>query len=526
MTKGNRSFTLSNNHVSENSYAKKYTNRRLSPGSSDREPTTTELNPPTPVESNPRTVSTTTHTEAQSNALTTCVPTSPVATEPYPTRGRGRKGIVPDGKVQFSSNKTITGVTKDGFETSPVQFISQLSHSPQQINSDQISRAISSTQEPLLDFESRLLPIEIRVFHQLSFAKEPKCFQRESEKQKLKRLSANICQDGHSVKLPFNYLTNSNHQEETKVMLLSTPSYIFNNNHALFNKEDLTFHNVNSTLLMKTIAVAKLKEVLHNMEFFIKDQLIESSVKKVRPYCVGSISPGIFNDTKMSVIIHHYKCTLLDPNGERSFKYPKLITNDWWFRDTLKSGVAARFVVESISFKINSLFNTVTVEFEYGKYAISTNILYMDPSDYIFESQAIQKIDLLQKKYFYCFMFQLTEADEKGIVLVYYGQPNCIACDLVKEYMRTLPIIVDCMWANDVAIYPFVKVFNAVQKCMGYFTSSGTNMIDLIKKYYEPAEYSYREKTQAWAFFRSKVKNVKQLLLSHHKVLMLIWTID
>ncbi|EFA78962.1 hypothetical protein PPL_08430 [Heterostelium album PN500] len=74
----------------------------------------------------------------------------------------------------------------------------------------------------------------------------------------------------------------------------------------------------------------------------------------------------------MSVIIHHYKCTLLDPNGERSFKYPKLITNDWWFRDTYKSGVAARFVVESISFKINALFNTVTVEFEYGKYAIST----------------------------------------------------------------------------------------------------------------------------------------------------------
>ncbi|EFA85600.1 hypothetical protein PPL_01383 [Heterostelium album PN500] len=395
MTKGNRSFTLSNNHVSENSYAKKYTNRRLSPGSSDREPTTTELNPPTPVESNPRTVSTT-HSEAHPNAMTTGVPTSPVATEPYPTRGRGRKGIVPDGKVQFSSNKTITGVTKDGFETSPVQFISQLSHSPQQINSDQISRAISSTQEPLLDFESRLLPIEIRVFHQLSFAQEPKCFLRENENQKLKRLSANICQDGHSVKLPFNYLNNSNHHEETKVMLLSTPSYIFNKNHALFNKEDLTFHNVDSTLLMKTIAVAKLKEVLHNMEFFIKDRLMESSVKNVRPYCVGSISPGIFNDhlmnqlheinfqyvienesyssndTKMSVIIHHYKCTLLDPNGERSFKYPKLITNDWWFRDTYKSGVAARFVVESISFKINSLFNTVTVEFEYGKYAIST----------------------------------------------------------------------------------------------------------------------------------------------------------
>ncbi|EFA79939.1 hypothetical protein PPL_06760 [Heterostelium album PN500] len=189
--------------------------KRLSPGSRGREPTTTELNPPTPVGSNPRTVSTTTHIEAVPNALTTGGPTSPVATELYHTRGRKRKGIVTDGKVKFSSYKTITGVTKDGFETSPMQFISQLSHSPQ-------------------------------------------------------------------------------------------------------------------------------------------------------------VAPSISFDTKMSVIIHHYKCTLLDPNGERSFKYPKLITNDWWFRDTLKSGVAARFVVESISFKINSLFNTVTVEFEYGKYAIST----------------------------------------------------------------------------------------------------------------------------------------------------------
>ncbi|EFA84237.1 hypothetical protein PPL_03314 [Heterostelium album PN500] len=103
------------------------------------------------------------------------------------------------------------------------------------------------------------------------------------------------------------------------------------------------------------------------------------------------------------------------------------------------------------------------------------------------------------------FMFQLTEGDENEVVIVYFGQPNCIACDMVKEYMRTLPgrypnaymfqvpfgspVTKDCMWANDVAIYPFVKVFknfSKVQNCMGYVTGSGTNMIDdLIKRYYE-----------------------------------------
>ncbi|EFA84335.1 hypothetical protein PPL_03413 [Heterostelium album PN500] len=93
----------------------------------------------------------------------------------------------------------------------------------------------------------------------------------------------------------------------------------------------------------------------------------------------------------------------------------------------------------------------------------------------------------------------------ESISVVYFGQPNCIACDLVRDFMRALPgrypnavffqvpfgspVTVDCMWANDVAIYPFVKVFknfSTVQKCMGYVTGSGTTMIDdLIKTHYQ-----------------------------------------
>ncbi|EFA84384.1 hypothetical protein PPL_03462 [Heterostelium album PN500] len=37
------------------------------------------------------------------------------------------------------------------------------------------------------------------------------------------------------------------------------------------------------------------------------------------------------------------------------------------------------------------------------------------------------------------FMFQLNDADENQLVVVYFGQPNCIACDLVKDFMRALP---------------------------------------------------------------------------------------
>ncbi|EFA81502.1 hypothetical protein PPL_05491 [Heterostelium album PN500] len=129
------------------------------------------------------------------------------------------------------------------------------------------------------------------------------------------------------------------------------------------------------------------------------------------------------------------------------------------------------------------------------------SLVALDPNEIIDTFEVVQESNTLMN-------FLNSQAYPNQIVVVYFAEFPCKACDDQKAFMRALPnkypdvvffqvpkgspITKNNMWCNDVAVYPttkFFKNFATTQNCTAYYIGYGPEQIEgWIQSHLEPLQ--------------------------------------